>query len=96
MRVEYSERSVEDLKSFNPAERQFIAEKIQYLAENLAILKKSKKVTELKGTKFQGQYRFIIARKIRAIFRIENDELIVLVLRIGRRKNVYSLQTSNK
>lgn len=64
---------------------------LQYLAENLTMLKKSKKVTELKGTKFQGQYRFIIARKIRAIFRIENGELIVLVLRIGRRKNVYSL-----
>ncbi len=90
MRIKYSERSVEDFKSFNQAERQFIAEKIHYLAENFDALKNSKKITELKGTKFQGQYRFIIARKIRAIFRIEDDELIMLVLRIGRRKNVYS------
>ncbi|MCK5681989.1 hypothetical protein KAI46_14375 [bacterium] len=45
---------------------------------------------ELKGTRFTGQFRYIIARKIRAIFRIEDDVLVMLILRVGRRKNIYS------
>ncbi|KAA0257620.1 MULTISPECIES: type II toxin-antitoxin system RelE family toxin [Deferribacter] len=89
LKVKYSEIAVKDLKNFNVAERQLIVKKIHYLADNFEELKKTKKITELKGTKYKGQYRFIIARKIRAIFRIENEELILLVLRIGKRKDVY-------
>ncbi len=89
MNIRYSEQSVKDLKEFNQAEKILIAKKIVYLAENFESLKLSKKIKELKGTKFEGQYRFVIARKIRAIFRIENEEIILLILRIGKRKDVY-------
>jgi mRNA interferase RelE/StbE len=89
LKVKYSEIAVKDLKSFDIAERQLIVNKIHYLADNFEELKKTKKITELKGTKFSGQYRFVIARKIRAIFRIEKEELILLILRVGKRKNVY-------
>ncbi len=51
-------------------------------------LKNTKKVTELKGTDY-AHYRFVIARRIRAIFEIRNGELILLVLKIGRRKDIY-------
>ncbi|MBN2895372.1 MAG: type II toxin-antitoxin system RelE/ParE family toxin [Campylobacterales bacterium] len=89
MTIRYSEQAIKDLKAFNPAERVLIAQKIEYLSANLDILKRGKKVRELKGTRYEAQYRYTIARKIRAIFRIEGEEIILLVLRIGRRKEVY-------
>ncbi len=89
MKIRYSEQSVKDLKSFPLNERTLIAKKIEYLADNFEILKQGKKVRELKGTEFKGQYRYIIARKIRALFRIENGELVLLILRVGKRKDTY-------
>ena len=90
MKVTYSNQAVNDLQNFNTADRTLIAKKIHYLAENIEQLKQSKKVRELKGTRFTGQYRFTVARRIRAIFRIEDNAIVMLILRIGRRKNIYS------
>ena len=90
MKVTYSNQAVKDLQNFNAADRTLIAKKIHYLADNFEQLKQSKKMRELKGTRFTGQFRYIIARKIRAIFRIEDDVLVMLILRVGRRKNIYS------
>jgi mRNA-degrading endonuclease RelE of RelBE toxin-antitoxin system len=86
LKIKYSEAAFNDLKSFNVVDRRIIAEKIKYLSENFNELKKSKKVTQLKESKFPDQFRFVISRKIRALFMIENDELILLILRIGKRK----------
>ncbi len=90
MKVTYSNQAVNDLQNFNAADRTLIAKKIHYLAKNFEQLKQSKKVRELKGTRFAGQFRYTIARRIRAIFRIEDDALVMLILRVGRRKNIYS------
>jgi len=87
-KLELTDIAVKNLKEFNHAEQQLIAKKLRYLAENFEILKESKKVTELKGTDYK-HYRFVIARKIRAIFEVKNERLVLLVLRIGRRKDVY-------
>lgn len=89
MKVKYSDQAAKDLKIFNNADRTLIAAKIHYLADNFSQLKQSKKIRELKGTRFTGHYRYTIARKIRAIFRIEDGAVIMLILRIGLRKNVY-------
>lgn len=89
MKILYSEHSLKDLKNFNLAERTLVAKKIEYLADNFELLNTAKKVRELKGTQFDGQYRYTIARKIRAIFRIENGNLILLIIRIGKRKDIY-------
>ena len=89
MKIRYSEHSVKDLKDFNAPERTLVAKKIEYIAENFEVLKATKKVRELKGTQFEGQYRYTIARKIRAIFRIEDGNLILLILRVGKRKDIY-------
>lgn len=89
MRVKYSDQAVNDLQGFNAADRTLIAKKIHYLTENLEQDNQSKKVRELKGTKFPGQYRYTIARKIRAIFRLEDDAIVLLILRVGRRKDIY-------
>ncbi|WP_457570001.1 type II toxin-antitoxin system RelE family toxin [Desulfurobacterium sp.] len=82
-----SEIAVKDLKSFPADERVFIAEKLNYLAKNFDQLVKTKKVKRLKGTRF---YRFVIARKIRAIFDVNEGTLTILILRVGRRRNIYS------
>jgi mRNA interferase RelE/StbE len=89
LKVRYSDRAVKDLKDFNAVDRTLIATKIHYLADNFAQLTQSKKIRELKGTKYTGQYRYTIARKIRAIFRIEDDAIVMLILRLGRRKDIY-------
>lgn len=89
MKIQYSEKSVKDLKSFSPPERTLIAKKLHYLADNFEVLKVSKKVRELKGCEFDSQYRFIVARKIRVLFRVEGENIILLVLRIGFRKDIY-------
>ena len=88
MRIEYTEIAIKDLLEFNEVDRRLIIKKIEYLAENFEILKKSKKVTELKG-KHKNKYRFVVARKIRVIFQIKNDKLIILILRVGKRKDIY-------
>ena len=89
MKVRYSDRAVKDLKDFNAVDRTLIATKIHYLADNFTQLTQSKKIRELKGTKYTGQYRYTIARKIRAIFRIEDNAIVMLILRLGRRKDIY-------
>lgn len=89
MNIRFSDQAVKDLKDFDMVERVLIAKKIEYLAENFESLKTSKKIRELKGSVYDGQYRYTIARKIRALFRIENGELLLLILRVGKRKDVY-------
>lgn len=87
-KLKLTDTAVKNLKEFNHAEGQLIAKKLRYLSENFQLLKQSKKITELKGTEYK-HYRFIIARRIRAIFEIKDDELVLLVLKIGRRKDIY-------
>ena len=83
----FSEIAKKDLENFTIDERIFIAEKLKYLAENFELLKQTKKVRKLKGS--SEFYRFVIARKIRAIFEVKIEELIILILRVGKRKDVY-------
>ena len=87
--LQLTDTAVKHLKRFNQAEQQMIAKKLLYLAENFDLLKEGKKVTELKGTGYQ-HYRFVIARRIRAIFEVKEDKLLLLVLKIGRRKDIYT------
>lgn len=89
MNIKYSEKSIKDLKSFSHPDRTLIVKKLHYLANNFEVLKDSKKVTELRGSEFENQFRFVVAKKIRVLFRIENNEIILLVLRVGFRKDIY-------
>ena len=88
MNLKYTEIAIKDLLEFNEIDRKLIVKKIEYLAENFEILKKSKKITELKGN-YKDKYRFVVARKIRVIFQFRNNELLILILRVGKRKDVY-------
>ena len=89
MTLKYSDKSVKDLKSFSHPDRVLIVKKLHYLVDNFELLKSSKKVTELKGSEFDSVYRFVVAKKIRVLFRIVDDEIVMLILRVGSRKNIY-------
>ncbi len=89
MNIKYSEKSVKDLKGFAQPDRVLIVKKLHYLADNFEVLKESKKVRELKGSEFKSQYRFTVAKKIRVLFRVEGNNIILLVLRVGFRKDIY-------
>ncbi len=89
MNIKYSDKSLKDLKSFSSPDRELIVKKLHYLAQNFELLKESKKVRELKGSEFSSQYRFTVARKIRVLFRVEEEDIILLVLRVGFRKSIY-------
>jgi len=89
LKIEYSEKSIKDLKSFSQPDRILIVKKIHYLADNFELLMKSKKVTQLKGCEFDKQYRFVVAKKIRVLFRVIDEKIVLLVLRVGQRKNIY-------
>ncbi len=86
-KLKISEVAEKDLEKFPVDERIFIAEKLKYLAENFEILKKTKKVKKLQG--YDRYYRYVISRKIRAIFEVEGNKLIILILRVGKRKDIY-------
>ncbi|WP_029523029.1 type II toxin-antitoxin system RelE/ParE family toxin [Persephonella sp. KM09-Lau-8] len=86
-KLKISEVAEKDLEKFSVDERVFIAEKLKYLAENFEILKKTKKVNKLQG--YDKYYRYIISRKIRAIFEVEGNKIIILILRVGKRKDIY-------
>jgi len=88
MDIEYTEIAIKDLLEFNEIDRKLVVKKIEYLAENFEILKTTKKITELKGN-HKGKYRFVVARKIRVIFQVKNEEVLILVLRVGKRKDIY-------
>ena len=89
MNIRYSEKSIKDLKKISHPDRSLIVKKIEYLGDNFELLKDSKKVTQLKGCEFDKQYRFVVAKKIRVLFRIVDNEIVLLVLRVGQRKNIY-------
>ena len=88
MEVEYSKIAIDNLLEFNQVDRKLIVKKIEYLVDNFEILKKSKKIRELKG-EYKSKYRFLVARKIRVIFQVKDTQCIVLILRIGKRKEIY-------
>jgi mRNA interferase RelE/StbE len=87
--LKLTDTAIKNLKNFNSAEQQIITKKLRYLEENFEMLTESKKVTRLKGTDYV-HYRFVIARRIRAIFEINEGELVLLILKIGKRKNIYA------
>jgi len=88
LRLKLTETAKKGLLRFNHPEQKMIAKKLRYLAENFSELKRGKKVTELKGSEGR-HYRYVIARRIRAIFEVREGEMILLVLKIGRRKDIY-------
>jgi len=71
------------LKRIPSADQKRIAEKIDNLAENLP----APEMTKMKGN---NPFHKIRVGKYRIIYEIQNEILVILILRIGHRKDVYS------
>jgi mRNA interferase RelE/StbE len=78
-------RALQDLKKIDLPFQKIIKEKLLILAENPAILKNNiKKLTGIKEDYYRlrvGSYRIIYEKR--------DKELIILIIRIGHRREIY-------
>jgi mRNA interferase RelE/StbE len=78
-------RAIDDLARIDRARQKIIKEKLLILAENPEALKNN--IKRLKGD-LEDLYRLRVGR-YRIIFRKNEKELLILIVRIGHRKDVY-------
>lgn len=78
-------KALDDLKKIDRAHQIIIREKLFILAKNPRLLKNN--IKKLKGTK-ENYYRLRVGN-YRVIFKKEEERLIIIVVRIGHRKEVY-------
>lgn len=78
-------KAVQDLKKIDFPHQKIIKEKLLILAENPEILKNN--IKKLAGTK-EDYYRLRVGN-YRIIYEKRENELIILIIRIGHRGEVY-------
>lgn len=78
-------RALQDLKKIDLPFQKIIKEKLLILAENPGILKNN--IKKLTGTK-EDYYRLRVG-SYRIIYEKRDKELIILIIRIGHRKEIY-------
>lgn len=83
-RLRFLNRAVKDLKRIDRPFQKIIKEKLNILAEDPKVLKNN--IIALKGE--ENLYRLRVG-SYRIIFSKEDDELIILIIRIGHRKKIY-------
>lgn len=83
--VKYLRSAKQGIKGITPSEQRKIKAKIEELAKCSDPASVGKK---LKGKSFRDFYRVRVG-DYRVIYRVENDELILVVIRIGHRSKIY-------
>ena len=78
-------RALQDLKKIDLPFQKIIKEKLLILAENPAVLKNN--IKKLTGTK-EDYYRLRVG-SYRIIYEKRDKELIILIIRIGHRREIY-------
>jgi mRNA interferase RelE/StbE len=78
-------RALDDLERIDRPHRRIIKEKLLILAQNPEALKND--IKKLDGTEMD-LYRLRVG-SFRIIFKKDKDELLIIVVRIGHRKEVY-------
>ena len=74
-----------EFKKLDTIAQKTIKEKLLLLVENPEILKNN--IKALKG-EYKGKFRLRV-NQYRIIFQVKDDELIIIVVRVGHRKEVY-------
>ncbi|SFV58998.1 RelE/StbE replicon stabilization toxin [hydrothermal vent metagenome] len=74
-----------EFKKLDTVAQKTIKEKLLLLVENPEILKNN--IKALKG-EYKGKFRLRV-HQYRIIFQVKDEELIIIVVRIGHRKEVY-------
>lgn len=74
-----------EFKKLDSVAQKSIKEKLILLVENPEILKNN--IKALKG-EYRGKFRLRI-NQYRVVFQVKDEELIIIVIRVGHRKEVY-------
>ncbi|MEA3475607.1 MAG: type II toxin-antitoxin system RelE/ParE family toxin [Candidatus Cloacimonadota bacterium] len=85
LKIEYLPDAKKDLEKIDKLWQRKIKNSLQILTENPALLKN--KIKKLKG-KYKDYFRLRVGN-YRVIFRIEKRKLVILVVRIAHRKEIY-------
>ncbi len=80
--IEFRPRVLKSLKRFSKQDLVRIKSKIDYLADNLP----NPSTTKLKGN---NPFHRIRSGNYRIIYEVNNDKLVILVVKVGHRKDVY-------
>ena len=83
--LKFLSRALQDLKKIDLPFQKIIKEKLLILVENPAILKNN--IKKLTGTK-EDYYRLRVG-SYRIIYEKRDKELIILIIRIGHRREIY-------
>ena len=79
-------------KELDKLDRQMAQRILTFLQKRIILLKDPRSIGDaLKGPKFGEYWRYRVG-DYRIIVRIEDDVLLILVLRVGHRKHVYKQQ----
>ncbi len=84
-KLKFLGKALNDLKKTDRAHQKIIKEKLLILAENPEALKSN--IKKLTGTK-DDYYRLRVG-SYRVIFKREEKKLIIIIVRIGHRKEIY-------
>lgn len=85
-KVEFHKDAEKELLKLNPEAQKKI---IKFLKERISTHKNPKQFGKLLKKNLHGLWRYRVT-KYRIICQIQDEKLIVLVLKIGHRKNIYS------
>jgi len=84
-KLKFFGKALEDLEKINRAQQKIIKEKLLILAKNPEVLKNN--IKKLSGVK-EDLYRLRIGN-YRVTFKKEKEHFLILIIRIGHRKEVY-------
>lgn len=84
-KLKFLGKALDDLKKIDRAHQKIIKEKLLMLAKNPQVLKKN--IKKLRGT--EDDYFRLRVGNYRVIFKKEEKQLIIIIVRIGHRKEVY-------
>jgi len=83
--LEFLPSAVKELKKLDRVAQKKIKEKLELLIENLDDLKNN--IKALKG-EYSGLFRLRVS-DYRVIFRVEEERIVITILRVGHRKDIY-------
>jgi mRNA interferase RelE/StbE len=81
-RIEIKQSAAKELKKIPKPDRRRISDKIDSLAEELS----SQEITKLKG---DNPFHRIRVGDYRIIYEIQNEVLVILIIKVGHRKDIY-------
>jgi len=81
-KIEVKKSAAKDLKKIPKADRKRIVDKIDSLAENPPL----KETTKMKGN---NPFHKIRVGDYRIVYEIQEDVLLILIIKIGHRKDIY-------